>query len=50
MKRYPLDKHYHVMSRKEKRAYKRWLDKNNMWDAAIVIENLEKTKNLFYKE
>lgn len=47
---HPFDKHYHDMTRKEKRAYKRWLDKNNMWDGAIVIENLEKKRKLFYKE
>lgn len=46
---HPFDKHYHDMSRKGKRAYKRWLDKNNMWDGAIVIENLEKSKKLFYE-
>ena len=37
-----IDKHYDDMSRREKREYKRWLEKNNMWDGAIVIENLEK--------
>jgi hypothetical protein len=47
---HPFDKHYHDMSRKEKRAYKKWLYKNNMWDGAIVIENLERDRKLFYEE
>lgn len=40
------DKHYDLMSRREKRDYKRWLEKNNMWDGAIVIENLQREKRL----
>ncbi len=36
------EKHYNDMSRRERREYKRWLDKNDMWDGVIVIENLEK--------
>jgi len=45
-----IDKHYNDMNRRERREYKRWLDKNNMWDGAIVIENLERNKKLFYEE
>ena len=45
---HPFDKNYQDMSRKEKRAYKRWLNKNNMWDAEIVCENIEKRNKLFY--
>lgn len=37
-----LDKHYHDMTRAEKREYKRWLRKHNMWDGAIVAENMER--------
>lgn len=41
-----IDKHYNDMNRRERREYKRWLDKNNMWDGAIVIENLERNSLL----
>ena len=40
------DKHYDDMNRRERREYKRWLDKHNMWDGAIVIENLERNNRL----
>ena len=38
------------MNRRERREYKRWLDKNNMWDGAIVIENLERNNRLVVYE
>ena len=41
-----VDKHYNDMNRRERREYKRWLDKHNMWDGAIVIENLERNNRL----
>lgn len=41
------DKSYSEMNRSEKRAYKRWLDKRNMWDGEIVIENMERKFNSF---
>jgi len=40
----PFEKHYNEMTRRERREYKRWLDKHNMWDGAIVSENMEKGK------
>jgi hypothetical protein len=46
MKTYPLDKPYSEMTRREKRAYKRWLKKNGYWDGAEVIERLSKEKIL----
>jgi len=42
-----IDKSYHEMNRREKREYKRWLSKNNMWDGDIVFENQEK---MFFKD
>lgn len=36
-----IDKHYDDMNRREKREYKRWLEKHGYWDAAIVLENLD---------
>jgi len=44
------DKTYSQMNRREKREYKRWLDKRNMWDGEIVIENLERKNRLWKKE
>lgn len=41
-----IDKHYNDMTRAEKRKYKRWLDKNRMWDGAIVIERMQKDNTL----
>ena len=41
-----IDKHYNDMNRRERREYKRWLAKNNLWDGAVVIENLEREKSL----
>jgi len=43
------DKRYSEMNRLEKRKYKRWLHKNDMWDAEIVCENIEKTANKYFK-
>jgi hypothetical protein len=37
-----IGKHYNNMNRRERREYKRWLDKHNMWDGAIISENLER--------
>jgi len=34
-------KPYWDMNRKEKREYKRWLLKNNMWDGAEISERQE---------
>tara|TARA_R110000822_G_scaffold47155_5_gene125275 strand:+ start:471 stop:614 length:144 start_codon:yes stop_codon:yes gene_type:complete len=39
-----FEKHYNEMTRRERREYKRWLDKHNIWDGAIVSENMEKGK------
>jgi len=39
-------KAYDDMNRQEKRAYKRWLAKNHLWDGAEVIERLSKEKRL----
>lgn len=48
--KYPVpDKHYDEMNRGEKRAYKRWLNKNNLWDGAEVIERLSNQKRLCTK-
>ena len=41
----PVDKRYHEMNRAEKREYKRYLAKNNMWDGDIVCENMDRDKN-----
>jgi hypothetical protein len=41
-----IDKHYNDMNRRERREYKRWLAKHNMWDGAIVSENLERNNRL----
>ena len=49
MKRTPkkfLCKHWNDMNRGERRAYKRWLAKNNMWDGAEVLERLSNNKHL----
>ncbi len=43
-----IDKHYSDMNRREKREYKRWLNKNNMWDGAEVIERLQKNNDIKY--
>ena len=40
------EKRYHEMNRNEKRAYKRWLAKNEFWDGDIVIENQERMNKL----
>lgn len=45
-----IDKHYNDMNRCERREYKRWLAKNNMWDGAIVIENLERNNCLVVRD
>jgi hypothetical protein len=42
-----IDKHYDEMNRRERREYKRWLAKHDLWDGAVVIENLEKRGRLF---
>ena len=31
-----IDKHYSDMNRREKRQYKRWLNKHNMWDSEVT--------------
>jgi hypothetical protein len=38
---YHLDKHWNDMTRVEKRAYKRWMNKHQLWDGAEVIERLQ---------
>lgn len=43
---YDSDKPYKKMNFKERVRYKRWLSANNMWDGEIVMENLQKHKNL----
>ena len=45
-----MQKKYSEMNRRERREYKRWLSKNNLWDGEIVLENLERNKRLFYKD
>lgn len=40
------NKHYSDMNRKEKREYKRFLAKNNLWDGAVVLERLQNRKFL----
>jgi hypothetical protein len=45
-----IDKHYNDMNRRERREYKRWLDKHNMWDGAIVIENSERNHRLVVRD
>jgi hypothetical protein len=40
------DKHYSDMNRNEKREYKRFLDKNNIWDGAVILERLQNKKFL----
>lgn len=37
------------MNRRERREYKRWLDKNNMWDGYFVYENQTKKSILNYR-
>jgi hypothetical protein len=50
MKNYfPNDKMYSEMSRREKRAYKRWLAKNDIWDGEEVLERLQKGNLLTVK-
>jgi len=39
-------KHWNNMTRCEKRAYKRWLRKYDLWDGAEVIERLQKVRLL----
>ena len=34
----PFSKHYNEMNRKERREYKRWLKKNQIWDGAVCVE------------
>jgi len=45
-----IAKHYNDMNRKERREYKKWLAKNNMWDGAMVIDNLQKNKLLSIRD
>ncbi len=45
-----IDKHYNDMSRRERREYKRWLVKNDIWDGAVVLENLERNKKLHFRK
>jgi hypothetical protein len=49
MPTFHIDKHYDDMNRRERREYKRWLSKHNMWDGAIVIENLSRNGTLDVK-
>ena len=37
-----LDKAYSQMNRRERREYKRWLHKNNLWDGEVFLENHKK--------
>jgi hypothetical protein len=46
MEWFHIDKHYDDMNRREKREYKRWLEKHDYWDGAIVIENLAREQKL----
>ncbi len=41
-----IAKHYSDMTKAEKRQYRKWLVKNNMWDGAELVERLERTKRL----
>lgn len=43
-------KPYWEMNRGERREYKRWLLKNEMWDGAIVVENQVKSSKLLLKD
>lgn len=45
----PFDKLYSEMTRGEKRAYKRWLAANKMWDGEVVLENMKKKMEKFLK-
>jgi len=40
------EKHYDEMNFAERRKYRIWLRKNNLWDGAMVIERLVKEKRL----
>ena len=42
-KSWPETKHYNDMNRAERRSYKRWLDKNKIWDGAEVVDRLTVT-------
>ena len=33
-----LDKMYSEMNRRERREYRRWLSKNNMWDGQVDLK------------
>ena len=46
VKVYNSNKSYGEMTRAEKRKYKRWMAKNNMWDGEEIAERIEKTKRL----
>lgn len=43
-----LDKMYSEMNRRDRREYRRWLHKHNMWDGRVVLENLERSNNFHY--
>jgi hypothetical protein len=45
-----IDKHYNDMNRRERREYKRWLEKHQLWDGAVVIENLEREQRLSVRD
>lgn len=40
-------KHYNDMNRKERREYVKFLKANNIWDGAMVVENLVRRGKLF---
>ena len=44
VKIYNSNKTYGEMTRSEKRKYKRWMAKNNMWDGEEISERIEKQK------
>ena len=45
-----IDKHYNDMNRQERREYKRWLEKHQLWDGAVVIENMEREQRLSVRD
>ena len=36
-----INKHYDEMNRTERREYERWLNKNGLWDGAVVAKNVK---------
>lgn len=47
---YYSTKHYNEMTRIEKREYKRWLHKNNLWDGAEICERFMRDQKIAMKQ